>query len=203
MQVSRAAKRGPYHMMQAQNPIYVLTAQGQQTHQSQNVPVVPGQNERAQKDADFPRILVAGSGKRQRARLFSPPVFLLCFRTAASVVVPLNAARTTSTQCFTNTFWVSTAANLDSFFLPQEELRALFQKRAADAELSILEGVMGYYDGIGGNSTAASTYEVAKITDTPVILVLDGKGSSLSLAAQVKGFLDYPEGQPYLRRDLK
>ena len=67
MQVSRAAKRGPYHMMQAQNPIYVLTAQGQQTHQSQNVPVVPGQNERAQKDADFPRILVAapgsGSGK--------------------------------------------------------------------------------------------------------------------------------------------
>ena len=50
---------------------------------------------------------------------------------------------------------------------------------------------MGYYDGIGGNSTAASTYEVAKITDTPVILVLDGKGSSLSLAAQMKGFLDY------------
>ena len=59
MQVSRAAKRGPYHMMQAQNPIYVLTAQGQQTHQSQNVPVVPGQNERAQKDADFPRILAS------------------------------------------------------------------------------------------------------------------------------------------------
>ena len=50
---------------------------------------------------------------------------------------------------------------------------------------------MGYYDGIGGNSTAASTYEVAKITDTPVILVVDGKGSSLSLAAQIKGFLDY------------
>ena len=42
MQVSRAAKRGPYHMMQAQNPIYILAAQGQQTQQSQNVPVAPG-----------------------------------------------------------------------------------------------------------------------------------------------------------------
>ena len=50
---------------------------------------------------------------------------------------------------------------------------------------------MGYYDGIGGNSTSASTYEVATITDTPAILVVNGKGSSLSLAAQIKGFLDY------------
>ena len=83
------------------------------------------------------------------------------------------------------------SCNLDSFFLSQEELQALFRKRAADAELSVLEGVMGYYDGIGGNSTSASTYEVATITDTPAILVVNGKGSSLSLAAQIKGFLDY------------
>lgn len=80
------------------------------------------------------------------------------------------------------------SCNLDSFFLSEEELRALFHKRAESAELSILEGVMGYYDGIGGNSLSASTYEVAKITDTPVILVVDGKGSSLSLAAQTKAF---------------
>ena len=190
MQVSRAAKRGPYHMMQAQNPIYVLTAQGQQTHQSQNVPVVPGQNERAQKDADFPRILVAAPGSGSGKTLLTTGLLTL-FQNRGIRCRSFKCGPDYIDPMFHKYVLGIDSCNLDSFFLPQEELWALFQKRAADAELSILEGVMGYYDGIGGNSTAASTYEVAKITDTPVILVLDGKGSSLSLAAQVKGFLDY------------
>lgn len=190
MQVSRAAKRGPYHMMQAQNPIYVLTAQGQQTHQSQNVPVVPGQNERAQKDADFPRILVAAPGSGSGKTLLTTGLLTL-FQNRGIRCRSFKCGPDYIDPMFHKYVLGIDSCNLDSFFLPQEELRVLFQKRAADAELSILEGVMGYYDGIGGNSTAASTYEVAKITDTPVILVLDGKGSSLSLAAQVKGFLDY------------
>ena len=190
MQVSRAAKRGPYHMMQAQNPIYVLTAQGQQTHQSQNVPVVPGQNEHAQKDADFPRILVAAPGSGSGKTLLTTGLLTL-FQNRGIRCRSFKCGPDYIDPMFHKCVLGIDSCNLDSFFLPQEELRALFQKRAADAELSILEGVMGYYDGIGGNSTAASTYEVAKITDTPVILVLDGKGSSLSLAAQMKGFLDY------------
>ena len=190
MQVSRAAKRGPYHMMQAQNPIYVLTAQGQQTHQSQNVPVVPGQNERAQKDADFPRILVAAPGSGSGKTLLTTGLLTL-FQNRGIRCRSFKCGPDYIDPMFHKYVLGIDSCNLDSFFLSQEELRALFRKRAADAELSILEGVMGYYDGIGGNSTAASTYEVAKITDTPVILVLDGKGSSLSLAAQVKGFLDY------------
>lgn len=190
MQVSRAAKRGPYHMMQAQNPIYVLTAQGQQTHQSQNVPVVPGQNEHAQKDADFPRILVAAPGSGSGKTLLTTGLLTL-FQNRGIRCRSFKCGPDYIDPMFHKYVLGIDSCNLDSFFLPQEELRALFQKRAADAELSILEGVMGYYDGIGGNSTAASTYEVAKITDTPVILVLDGKGSSLSLAAQMKGFLDY------------
>ena len=190
MQVSRAAKRGPYHMMQAQNQIYVLTAQGQQTHQSQNVPVVPGQNEHAQKDADFPRILVAAPGSGSGKTLLTTGLLTL-FQNRGIRCRSFKCGPDYIDPMFHKYVLGIDSCNLDSFFLPQEELRALFQKRAADAELSILEGVMGYYDGIGGNSTAASTYEVAKITDTPVILVLDGKGSSLSLAAQMKGFLDY------------
>ena len=190
MQVSRAAKRGPYHMMQAQNPIYVLTAQEQQTQQSQNVPVVPGQNECAQQDADFPRILLAAPGSGSGKTLLTTGLLTLfhnrgircrSFKCGPDYIDPM----------FHKYVLGIDSCNLDSFFLPEEELRELFRKRAADAELSVLEGVMGYYDGIGGNSTAASTYEVAKITDTPVILLVDGKGSSLSLAAQIKGFLDY------------
>ena len=81
--------------------------------------------------------------------------------------------------------------NLDSFFLDEKEVDVLFRQKAAGADLAVMEGVMGYYDGVAGTSTRASTYHIAAITDTPVILVVDGKKSSLSLAALVKGFLEY------------
>ena len=190
MQVSRAAKRGPYHMMQAQNPIYILAAQGQLTQQSQNVPVVPGQNGRAQKDADFPRILLAAPGSGSGKTLLTTGLLTL-FQNRGIRCRSFKCGPDYIDPMFHKYVLGIDSCNLDSFFLSQEELQALFRKRAADAELSVLEGVMGYYDGIGGNSTSASTYEVATITDTPAILVVNGKGSSLSLAAQIKGFLDY------------
>ncbi len=50
---------------------------------------------------------------------------------------------------------------------------------------------MGYYDGAGGNTTLASSYELACVTDTPVILIVNAKGMSLSVVAVIQGFLDY------------
>lgn len=50
---------------------------------------------------------------------------------------------------------------------------------------------MGYYDGLGGICTKASSYDLARVTDTPVILIVNAKGMSLSILAQIKGFLDY------------
>ena len=55
----------------------------------------------------------------------------------------------------------------------------------------VAEGVMGYFDGLGGISVKASSWEISQILELPVILVVDAKGASLSLAAQVKGFLEY------------
>ena len=81
--------------------------------------------------------------------------------------------------------------NLDSYFLEESQVRQLFAHKAAKAGLALIEGVMGYYDGIAGIDTQASAYDIARITDTPVILLLDGKKSSLSLAAELKGFLEY------------
>ena len=81
--------------------------------------------------------------------------------------------------------------NLDTFFLPEEEVRNQFKDLAAGADLSVVEGVMGYYDGVGGNDTWASSYDTARALDAPVVLVLDCKGASLSLAAEIKGFLEY------------
>lgn len=81
--------------------------------------------------------------------------------------------------------------NLDSFFLAEEALKAQYQQKNEGFDLAVIEGVMGYYDGLGGISTQASTYEVASAVDVPVILILDGKGASLSLAAMLRGFLQY------------
>ena len=85
--------------------------------------------------------------------------------------------------------------NLDSFFLPPEGVREVLADavREEQAGIAVLEGVMGYYDGLGGTETSASSWEIAEITDTPAILVLDCKGASLSAAAMASGFLHFRE----------
>lgn len=80
-------------------------------------------------------------------------------------------------------------SNLDTFFADRDTVRAIVAK--AEGKLAVIEGVMGYYDGLGGTELCASTYDVADATDTPVILIVDGKKCSLSAVALVHGFLTY------------
>ncbi|SFG74203.1 nicotinate-nucleotide--dimethylbenzimidazole phosphoribosyltransferase [Oribacterium sp. WCC10] len=83
------------------------------------------------------------------------------------------------------------AANLDSFFVSKEMLRTLYTERAEQADISVIEGVMGYYDGLGGVSVEGSTWEIADIIDSPTVLVMDCKGASVSIAAMIRGMLDF------------
>ncbi len=78
--------------------------------------------------------------------------------------------------------------NLDLFMLSEDVVKYLFFTNVRNAQIAILEGVMGYYDGLGANSTIASSYHLAAVTNTPVVLIVNCKGSSLSLAALIKGF---------------
>ena len=92
------------------------------------------------------------------------------------------------------------SCNLDSFFLPPKKVRALAERtlreHAGPDGLGVVEGVMGYFDGLGGVSLQGSSLEMAEILDVPVILIVDGRGASLSLAALIRGFLDYlPQGE--------
>lgn len=82
------------------------------------------------------------------------------------------------------------SGNLDSFFEEPSHMRRKFIRSEAE-HFVVVEGVMGYFDGLGGISVRASSYETAHILNLPVLLVVDGRGASLSLAATVKGFLDY------------
>ncbi|MBF2491094.1 cobyrinate a,c-diamide synthase [Listeria welshimeri] len=79
--------------------------------------------------------------------------------------------------------------NLDSFLIDDEDmLAALFQKHGKVADISVIEGVMGLFDGLGTHRDNASTSFIAKCTKAPVILVVDGKAISTSAAAIVDGF---------------
>lgn len=83
------------------------------------------------------------------------------------------------------------SGNLDTFFTDERVTRHLLGKKMEQADVTVLEGVMGYYDGIGGCSTLGSTFAVAKVTETPVILVVDAKGASVTLAALIQGIVEF------------
>lgn len=85
------------------------------------------------------------------------------------------------------------SGNLDTFFTGEEMTRYLFCQSAEESDMSVMEGVMGYYDGLGGCSVKASACDLAEVTDTPVILVVNTRGMSLSVLAYIKGFLTYRE----------
>ena len=65
-----------------------------------------------------------------------------------------------------------------------------FSRATADADIAVIEGVMGMFDGVDG-SDLSSTAHVARILHAPVILVVDAKGMSRSVHALVKGFREY------------
>ena len=83
------------------------------------------------------------------------------------------------------------AWNLDPFLTPGPAVRSLLVRHAKNADLAVMEGVMGYYDGLGGTTTKASAYELCKITGTPAVLIVDAKGVSTSVLAQIHGFLSW------------
>lgn len=81
--------------------------------------------------------------------------------------------------------------NLDTFFVGIDAIGHILVRDLWDAEMCVMEGVMGYYDGVGGTTTMASSYELSKVTKTPVVLIVDAKGASVTLAAIIRGIMEY------------
>lgn len=86
-----------------------------------------------------------------------------------------------------------TSRNLDSWMLTHDMVQTVFAKAAKDADLSIIEGVMGFYDGKSPSSNEGSTAEMSLLLACPVILVIDASGMARSAAAMVKGYQSLDE----------
>ena len=83
--------------------------------------------------------------------------------------------------------------NLDEYMIDSETLKYLFKKNSKDADISIVEGVMGLFDGFGSDKDMCSTSSMAKLLKCPVILIVDGKSMAASVAAVVKGYSELDE----------
>ena len=81
--------------------------------------------------------------------------------------------------------------NLDTWMLSDEQLRESFARACQDADIAIVEGVMGLYDGSDWNDERGSTAQIAKLLDAPVLLVVDISGAARSAAAGVLGFQSF------------
>ncbi len=80
--------------------------------------------------------------------------------------------------------------NLDAWLMGESQLLNSFLSNSK-SNVSVIEGVMGYYDGFDGDSNYASTHHVASLTKSPVLLVLDASKTSRSIAATALGFLKF------------
>lgn len=138
----------------------------------------------------IPRILLAagssGSGKTLITcgllqALMERGVKTASFKCGPDYIDPMFHSRVIGTK----------SRNLDTFFTESEVTRYLLARTAKDCEIAVMEGVMGFYDGVAGTTTRASAYDLAKVTDTPVILIVNSRGMSVSLAAYVRGFMEY------------
>ncbi|HXX67461.1 MAG TPA: cobyrinate a,c-diamide synthase [Polyangiaceae bacterium] len=85
----------------------------------------------------------------------------------------------------------SSSRNLDGWMMGKEAVLATFAHAARGADLALIEGVMGFYDGASPTGEQGSTAEIAKWLEAPVALVVDAGGMSRSLAALVRGFVSF------------
>ena len=146
----------------------------------------------------FPRIMIAAEKSGGGKTLFTCALLSL-LKERVQAVRAFKCGPDYIDPMFHRTVLEIPSRNLDSFFADGDTLRYLLGREVLEMEkfpesrIAVLEGVMGFYDGLGGVSEQSSAWEVADLTDTPVILLVDMKGRSLSALASIKGFLDYKE----------
>lgn len=89
------------------------------------------------------------------------------------------------------------AGNLDSWMVPPDQVLEILHRRVPADAIAVIEGVMGIYDGRKGQGEIGSSAHVAKITQTPVVLVASGAKMARSAAALVGGYIHFDRDVPF------
>jgi len=140
-------------------------------------------------DEEMKKILIAGMQSGAGKTTVSAAL-MRCFTLRGMKVAPFKTGPDYIDPKFHEFVTGSYSHNLDSWMLDEDTLRHLFYKNSAGADIAVIEGVMGLFDGCG-TGDAGSTAHVARITGSPVILVADAKGMSRSIAAAINGFCSF------------
>lgn len=85
--------------------------------------------------------------------------------------------------------------NLDFFLCGEKTVKYLFASNSQEMDCSLVEGVMGFYDGIGASSAEASSWDISQRLGIPAVLVVSCQGMSLSLGAVVKGYRKFMDNR--------
>jgi cobyrinic acid a,c-diamide synthase len=159
-----------------------------------NSPPVPGgitaKSNAVEQSYTLPRICIgadaSGSGKTTltcallrtlKTRLLEPAVF----KCGPDYIDPLFHREVTGTH----------SSNLDLYFFDEPTVKYLLWEHSRNRDIAVIEGVMGYYDGLGAAVADASTYNLAALTATPAILVANCGGASLTMAARIRGLAEF------------
>jgi cobyrinic acid a,c-diamide synthase len=144
---------------------------------------------------DIPRLVIAGTQSNVgKTSLTLGLVTLLrrrglrvqTFKVGPDYLDPTYLARASGRPCY----------NLDGWMMGRAHVETLFHRASANADIAVIEGVMGLFDGADPASAEGSTAEIARWLDAPVLLVVNAHGMARSLAAVVHGFVTF---DPLLR----
>lgn len=143
--------------------------------------------------ANCPRLVIAGTGSgvgktslalglaRELARR---GLRVQTFKVGPDFLDPTYLAMASGRTCY----------NLDGWMTSCEYVRRLFARATADADVGLIEGVMGLFDGASPCALEGSTAEIAAWLDAPILLVSSAHGAARSMAATVKGFAEFEPG---------
>lgn len=138
-----------------------------------------------------PRLMIAGTGSGSGKttltcallkHFYEQDIKVTAFKSGPDYIDPMFHLEVLHTPSY----------NLDLYMMGKENCTYLLDKHTRNTELALIEGVMGFYDGMG-QTTSSSSYELASVTKTPVVLVVSCKGMGLSIVPLIEGFLNFKE----------
>lgn len=138
---------------------------------------------------DYPRILLAGTHSAAGKTTLTIGL-TLALKKRGLDVQPFKAGPDYIDPSYHTLISSRICRNLDTWMLSEDTILELFQRQAQSSDISIIEGVMGLYDGLRDKENGSSAH-LAKMLKSPVILIVDAGSMSRSAAAVVLGYKEF------------